>query len=358
MSADAYRQRHLERFQATSAGKRAVYLDLNYWIDLQGAAAGMPRRPEFAELLEVLRAGVSGGQLMCPVSYSVLAELSKQTDPATRGATGHLVDDLCCGAGLMADDELIAFEVAGLFLSTLGSDKTVLDRERVWKPVGCIASNSTLSSVPFNPTRQHRQRLEKVFFDTLLIMTAEEAVMMDLPRWASPWADLAQKLNDGNAAHVHEIDKFEDLLAAEAQGAARGSAPMIAAAVEILRKELGRPGDFSAASPDWPRLVGAALSKNETTQSALPSLYIRSGLHALLRWNRTQKFKPNDIFDFSHAAGALGYCDLFLTEGPLKDMLGRGPLRLAEATDCKVVASPTDALGAVQALIAVTGSAN
>lgn len=354
VSARAYRQQRLERFRRGLIGRRAIYLDINYWIDLQTAAAGAPRRPEFAELLSALRTGVASGALMCPPSFSVLMELGKQKDPATRLATARLVDELCCGAGLMADDDLVAFEVAGLLLSTVVSERPLPDRVRVWTPIGCMAADTgRLPPMPFRPTPQKRQQIEKALFDTLLNATVEEVLAMEYPERTSPWQDLARTLNAGNAAHAHEIENFEDLLAAEARGGAEACAPMIAAAVEQLRLELGvPPGLLPTTAPEWPRLIGAALSQSELAQAAVPSLYIRSGLHALLRWNRKQQFKPNDVFDFSHAAAALGYCDLFLTEGPLKDMLGRGPLWLAAATHCKVVAAPAEAVDAVKALLA------
>lgn len=354
ISARAYRQRRLERFRAGLAGRRAVYLDINYWIELQTAAAGAPRRPEFSELLSALLTGVASGALMCPPSFSVLMELGKQKDTATRSAVARLVDELCCGAGLMADDDLVAFEVAGLLLSTVVSERPLPDRDSVWTPVGCMAADTgRLPPMPFSPTPQKRQQIEKAFFDTLLKVTVDEILAMGPPERSAPWQDLAQTLNEGNAAHAHEIEKFEGLLAAEVRGGAEACAPMIAAAVEKLRLELKLPpGLLPTTAPEWPRLIGAALSDNEAARSAVPSLYIRSGLHALLRWNRRQQFKPNDIFDFSHAAAALGYCDLFLTEGPLKDMLGRGPLRLAAATRCKVVTAPAEAVAAVKALLA------
>lgn len=284
ISARAYRQQRLERFRRELLGRRAIYLDINYWIDLQAAAAGAPRRPEFSELLSALRAGVASGALMCPPSFSVLMELGKQKDPATRLTTARLVDELCCGAGLMADDDLVAFEIAGLLLSTVVSKRPLPDRVRVWTPLGCMAADTgRLPPMPFSPTPQKRQQMEKAFFDTLLNATVEEVMAMEHPERASPWQDLAHTLNQGNAAHAHEIDRFEDLLAAETRGGAEASAPMIAAGVEQLRLELGLPpGVLPTTAPEWPRLVGAALSQSERAQEAVPSLYVRSGLHALL----------------------------------------------------------------------------
>lgn len=109
-------------------------------------------------------------------------------------------------------------------------------RSGAWRltPAGCRPCRSA-------PTPQKRQQIEKAFFDTLLNATVEEVLAMEHPERTSPWQDLALTLNEGNAAHAHEIDTFEDLLAAEARGGAEASAPMIATAVEQLRLELGLP---------------------------------------------------------------------------------------------------------------------
>ena len=45
----------------------------------------------------------------------------------------------------------------------------------------------------------------------------------------------------------------------------------------------------------------------------LPFFRINASLHAFIRNNRSQRFKENDLLDFSHAAWALPYCDAFFT---------------------------------------------
>lgn|ERR1051325_1241417 len=49
----------------------------------------------------------------------------------------------------------------------------------------------------------------------------------------------------------------------------------------------------------------------------LPSLVIRSGLHAGVRRNRGRQFTGNDLHDFGHATAALAYCDYFATDRSL-----------------------------------------
>ena len=122
---------------------------------------------------------------------------------------------------------------------------------------------------------------------------------------------------------------------------------MIAIAVDRVRNALSQPSEEPEAKPHWVRLVGIALRDSVHARAAAPSLFVRVGLHALLRWNKGQKYKPNDTFDFGHAAAALGYCDLFLTEGALKSMLARGPLHLEEVHACRVISDPKVALAAL-----------
>jgi hypothetical protein len=204
---------------------------------------------------------------------------------------------------------------------------------------------------PVRQTAQQRTRYEKMHFDMLSAAKMEELVQLERSDVPSPWAKLAETLNEGSTAHSHKITSFDSLLAAEAQGAADASAGMISTAVYAIWQDLNLPGDVDLDIQKSVRLVGAALAHSDQAKVGLPSLYIMSGLHALLRWNRRQRFKPNDVLDFAHAAGALGYCDMFLTEGPLKDMLGRGALKLAAATNCQVPSDPADAILAVAALL-------
>jgi hypothetical protein len=192
--------------------------------------------------------------------------------------------------------------------------------------------------------------LEKVFFDDLEAATIEKLVSMDRSHDPNTWRNLAEKLTTGNAEHQHELATFGDALSAEAIGGAEACGQMIAIAVDRVRESLGQLREAPEAKPYWVRLVGIALRDNVHARAAAPSLFVRVGLHALLRWNKGQKYKPNDTFDFGHAAAALGYCDLFLTEGPLKSMLARGPLHLEAVHACRIVADPKAALAALSDL--------
>jgi hypothetical protein len=349
-SARIYRERSLARFRSRLSGRKAVYLDTNYWIDLQKAAAGVPKRMAFSTLWDQLRVKVEAGVIFCPVSAGLLAELAKQTDRETRLATARIMDALCSGAGLTPEDDLIVRELTHLLLDVQGQEVHDTVAKPPWLPVGCVAAGVEPPPFPFPLTPQKRQQQEKATFDQLLALRVDEVADLEFPNRGTIWTDLARRLTEEAAAHQDELLTFQDALAAEAMGAARASREAIAAALECLKQELGIPPEFPLMGPRWVQLVGAALVQSQAARTAAPSLYVRAGLYALQRWNKRQKVKPGDVFDFGHAAAALGYCDLFLTEGPLKDMLGRGPLRLEAANACRVVADPEAAIEAIAAL--------
>jgi len=53
----------------------------------------------------------------------------------------------------------------------------------------------------------------------------------------------------------------------------------------------------------------------------LPSLDIGAMLQAKIIWNKTQKYKDGDLYDFRHATTALPYYDYFFTERSLHNMI-------------------------------------
>ena len=90
-------------------------------------------------------------------------------------------------------------------------------------------------------------------------------------------------------------------------------------------------------------MLAQALEKDEHRR-AFGSLYVPAMLHAAVRSERKRKIKPNDIFDFRHAAAALPYCRAFMTDGPLRSLITSGHVRLDRLYGCEVVATPAEAI--------------
>ncbi|MBU2702807.1 hypothetical protein Ga0466249_003942 [Sporomusaceae bacterium BoRhaA] len=77
-------------------------------------------------------------------------------------------------------------------------------------------------------------------------------------------------------------------------------------------------------------------------QQYFPSLQIHSGLHASVRYDKSKKFTPNDLFDFHHASSAIPYCDYFVTDNPLAQRLINKPLAIGKKFDTRILPAKTE----------------
>ena len=85
-------------------------------------------------------------------------------------------------------------------------------------------------------------------------------------------------------------------------------------------------------------------------QYALPLIRILAGLHAFIRWQRQRAFTFNDIFDLRHAAAAIPYCDVFLTEKFMKTACTNGLLDFGTAYGTRIISDEEEAIDVVSRL--------
>lgn len=156
-------------------------------------------------------------------------------------------------------------------------------------------------------------------------------------------------LNEQNQIHAANLNSFRKTYKNELIGVLDlfvGTLAQILA--PMLPPEAGPlPAEGSCERAEVDRqclslLVGAL--DTEGGRKAMRSLHIKSLLHAAVRWNKKQALKPNDLFDFDHAAAAVGYCDAFFTDGPLRTMLSRRDIGLTEDFGCFVSSDADESL--------------
>jgi len=82
----------------------------------------------------------------------------------------------------------------------------------------------------------------------------------------------------------------------------------------------------------------------------LPFFHINASLHALIRYNKSQRYDKNDLIDFSHTAWALPYCDGFFTEKPLHDWICGKLLQLDKIYGTQVLCQEEEVLTALNKL--------
>jgi hypothetical protein len=335
----------------------AIYLDTKFWIMLRDCAAGGPRDPTVAELLQRLRQLVSSGRVFCPFSENHLYEFMKQEDRRSRRATARLVDELSLGVALTDHRTRLGTEVAHFVHSyTDGAENLHPLRHLVWSKLGYVAGFSHPSGMGVDPETE--RALQKAFFDHM--WTVSFAEMIETLGSSSPPGSLdfdTAELNRGIAENADQIRSFAQAYAAELRGAVELGADMaMDVMAERFRKKSGNaPPEAGSAEwqkfwMQWANLLFAALKKNDEARQQLRTLHIHASLHAAFRWDKARRFTSNDLYDFEHASAALAHCGAFFTEHALCSTITAGNVALDAMFQCRVVSKAADAVAVLKAI--------
>ena len=330
-----------------------VFLDVNFWISAREAMTGASKDPVGKALFAILLTGVQSGRLMCPVTSDIMTEFSKQP-PGLLAETLALVDLLSLGVALVPHHERVAIEVECLLAEIAWPDHPPVQRpiwmsfafafgyvdlpvpgpERGWAPPPDMAKLAWMAP----PSALGRALGREVFGAT------EES------RLAADW------LNRQEALHAGEIGGMKDARRIELRGAAsliEGIAAREVRRVAAAIGEVAAAQDLEGSRRTGRRIAGMIAQglEQDRTAQRLGSLHVPAMLHAAMRAHGRRRMKPNDIFDFRHAAAAMPYCKLFLTDGPIRTLLTGGDLRLDALHGCEVISDPAAAIAAVERLL-------
>jgi hypothetical protein len=331
--------------------KRRVYLDLKYWIYLRDADIGRPQNPAHQELLARLSRGVAEGELICPLEITVIQELMKQGDPERRLATARVMDNLSGGVCLAPMRERMMAEVLRFLRSRGGEGGDLHEaREMIWTKVAFAAG----AVRPFVPGLNEDQlaSLDAQFTQAMWGMSLEYMLRnldasVPFPRLRTD--RIAQWVNAGNAAHAGELQSLRTTYEAELRGVFDLHSDLLKEAMlHLFVQSTGAKPSTADQSgderlPDLPLFFWNAC-RLKRLGPELPSFHILAMLYARVRWDRDRRFKANDVEDFFHAAAALPYCNVLLTEHSLSTLLTSGTPSLATEFGASVAAKERDAL--------------
>lgn len=189
------------------------------------------------------------------------------------------------------------------------------------------------------------------FFDYLWSKPLAELVqhINDQHRQNLDQTDLAAKLNDGIATNADRLRSFKQTYTDELRGIvdlAGEFIPEILAAMAHNEGILAGPVDPEEQRRTinkFKNMLVYVLEKDIERQN-LRTLHILASLHASLRWDKRRRFAANDVYDFDHAAAAIGYCDAFFTERSLCSMVKENHIALDKMYGCHVVYKFEDAI--------------
>lgn len=339
-------------------GVKKVYLDVNFWIYLREAEAGKPGSPDHLELLSLLKEGVSSGRILCPISEITFFEVMKQT-PADerRFATAAIIDKLSRGIALMAEQDRIATEIAH-FIYRYAQPGELHDLEElVWTKIGLCFGQE----YPFVEGLHEEAQfdLQCDFFDHVWKQSLS-ALIVHLS--TVPFDDrgeverLATKLDAQIKAHQGQLLSFARTYRDEISGAVDAVGHLISDILADIAEKAGKaplpigsPAQVQCVQIAKNLLVGAF--DNGKAVPHLRTLHAMANLHAGLRWNRRTMFVGNHFYDFSHASGAIGYCDAFFTEGFLANLINSNHIRLDARYGCATTNLAENAIHLVRKIL-------
>ena len=335
--------------------RRAIYLDMKYWIKLRHASQNKSNTTDH-QLLSILRKGVAEGVLFCPISEAVFLEVMKQQDLTSRLATAQLIDELSLGTTLALERERIQTEIEYFMYWAAGGRKQQPIECRIWRRLGYVLGLVHPELIGIDPATS--ALLHRVFFRYMWEVSLREMIasMGDEDGSEPAVSDTTDAINEESMRHADELRSFEQAYNAEAKGLVDLFGDEAVNAVRKLTTG-------ESTTPTRPRAqatreeenfsknaVFFALKRNRA-RHILRTLHIHASLHAAVRWSKGRRLTSNDLDDFTHAAAALAYCDAFFTERSLRSTVTAGHVALDRLYGCYVAAAEDDAIAYASRLV-------
>jgi len=310
---------------------KLIYFDTRYWIILREVLIGRLRDPSSVRLLDYLRLYAQKNEIICPISESVFIELLRQQDLETRRKTAELIDELSLGVSLASEPNRIEIELAHYFYSQDNRNSIYPLKWLVWTKLSCVFNDMYPINTGLNPDIE--LAMQKVYFDQIweCSLTKISDMVGDKKPPVSDLKERAVEANEAIAKFASEVQSFRQVYENEIAGILNLYIPVAQKIFEDIFES------DRAVIPVQP------LRKKEIPM-LLPTMHIHAICHASVRWNKNRKLKGDDFYDFHHAAAAVPYCDVFLTERPLQVMLEANHVKINQDYNCRIISSVSEAV--------------
>ncbi|PCJ86125.1 MAG: hypothetical protein COA54_09555 [Thiotrichaceae bacterium] len=267
----------------------------------------------------------------------------KQSDAETRIATANLIDRMSLGVTLIVHPQRISQELCNAIYMQAGADDLIPLNALVWTKLSYIFGETHPHQTPFDASEE--LVIQKAFFDHMWEISLTEMIgYLGFEEWHQQgWQQTADLLNAGNKQYANKIRSYKQVYRVEFEG---GLSLFKEDMLELF-KEVGdaRYEDFEKSSEN--------ISKKERLSKfskSVRTLHIGACCHAAVRWDQSRQLTGNDLLDFHHAEAAIGYCNMFLTETPLKTLVSQNHLGLMRDFSCVVESSASGALRVLNGL--------
>jgi hypothetical protein len=159
--------------------KTRIYLDTRHWIHLRDVRLGRSRQPEDVEIHDRLRQLVSGGRVICPISFPMIAELTKQADKTTRLATVQLMDELSGSTCVISPSEVAYLEIERFIANVVLDIPSQPIETLIFRKPFYMHGDGPLPD--FKCEANQKRALQKAYLDLFATFNIEETTeMMDI----------------------------------------------------------------------------------------------------------------------------------------------------------------------------------
>lgn len=336
---------------------RRIYLDTKYWLYARDVYMKRPQKPIHVQIVQELRRLRYSGTTLCLPSYSVFDELLFQSDSVTRRATAEMIDELSDDCTIQPLFELFKAELYYFYVRTTQPEVSLRPiAELAWTKAAFVVGDMFCDASESGFPEHVREAITKAM-DDMLWETKLSEVIDASPPPASESDELvaqAKVMTDGKLEHARPDDSFRKLFLDEVVGSVDGLSDIIGDFLVHIAKENGINETVSEDQKlnfgqKFGRLIGGAFGNGRITNE-FPTIGVPAALHAAVRIDPNRKYRKGDSQDFFHAATALGYYNVFLTEASLKHLLQSKDVRSVSNYGCVVLSDDNEILDYLVAL--------
>lgn len=306
LSSEKFQEYLKETLHKYVQGKKLIYLDLLYWINMRKCIYNEVDESKFShystyiQIYKSLKKLTQSSKIICPVSHTILSEIEKQADSVTRLNTCKVIDSLSSPLHLsFADLELLPTELFKMKMKLKGNDYTSKDFLCT-----VFSSNPTLAllkSKSLNERDDIPQEVKNKVWQELYFISSEQRFKIlqnQIPRTLN--LDEYKKAFDECKSRDNTMEK------------------------DVLNNFRSIVRQFNIMSNNsYSELLDIddiSLIKNNSS-----SIYLLCLIHATRKRCINESAKCNDFYDDYHAAIALAYSDFFFTERNLCHLLSNKP---------------------------------
>lgn len=320
-SIDNYMKEHRITLGESIKNRRKVYLDIKYWGDLCDVSLGKNIDTSLIEIYNILIRLVQEKKIICPLSYRIYSELRKQKDINRFRETSKMMELLSENVMILFETERIDYELLYFFYAQN------MDQDLLYEPDIFVWSKASFvmgQVIPENPflSNQENEWIQKEFFKAMWEYPFSELVNkvgvetnLELQNMSNNTVDT---INKDKVHFEHELKNPHNAYMSEIAGQLdfyreriKNNFSNVATKMTKSSHELGNnPED------DIQPIINMIYDMFDYQKMGiyLPTFDIGAKIYSTIRWNKTQKFKVNDLDDIGHVSTALPYYDYFFTE--------------------------------------------